>query len=247
MSPPAALTVHRPALVYRQAEDAADARALASSLGTACLDPDEPPPDDIALELHGGVLSILDNREPGHRPLCADFESRESASKKQPLGQAVGRGTHTVLDATAGWGSDARRLAAMGYIVTAVERHPIMAALLENAAARAYRAGIRNVPRVVAADAVQWLAARPGVWDCVYLDPMFPPKRRSSTLAKRPLRLLRELAGDDDDRLALFRAACAAAPKRVVVKRPDHGRPAFEKPTEVVVGKLVHYDVYHLQ
>jgi len=247
VSPPASLTLHRPALVYRHTEDADGARALASSLGMICLSPEQPPTDDIALELHGGVLSILDNREPGYRPLCSDFESRESASKKQPLGQAVGRGTRTVLDATAGWGSDARRLVAMGYIVTAVERNPLMAALLENAAARARRAGIRNVPEVVAADAIQWLAARPGVWDCVYLDPMFPPKRRSSTLAKRPLRLLRELAGDDDDRLALFRAACAAAPKRVVVKRPDHGRPAFGKPAEVVAGKLVHYDVYHLQ
>ncbi len=73
---------------------------------------------------------------------------------------------------------------------------------------------------------------------------MFPPKRRASTLAKRPLRLLRELAGDDLDKERLFRAALTAAVRRVVVKRPDDGAPVFGAPAETVSGKLVCYDVY---
>lgn len=197
----------------------------------------------LSLVLRGGVLSLRDNRRRGSRLLSADFESPETPSKKQPLGQAVGRRTRTVVDATAGWGHDTRRLCAMGYVVTAIERNRLMAALLENAVVRARRSGHTGVPRIVAADAIAYLARRPAHWDCVYLDPMFPPKPRASTLARRPMRLLRELAGDDPDKDRLFAAAITAAP-RVVVKRPDRGGPVFGDPAEVVAGKLVCYDVY---
>src|SRR5262245_12957252 len=58
-------------------------------------------------------------------------------SRSQPLGRAVGKTTRTVLDATAGVGHDAALLACMGYQVLAVERSPIIAALLQDALKRA--------------------------------------------------------------------------------------------------------------
>lgn len=234
------------AVVYRSPDAAARARDLSSSLGVRCVGPGEDCGAEVAIEIDDGVIAIRDRRGRGLRPLRVDFEPRASPSKKQPLGRAVGRTTRTVLDATAGWGVDTRRLCAMGYSVTAVERHPVMAVLLEDAAGRAARVGISKVPRIVAADAIDYLAGRPGQWDCIYLDPMFPPKRRVSTLAKRPMRLLRDLAGDDPDRRQLFDAACASAARRVVVKRPDHSAPVFGDPGEIVAGKLVCYDVYHV-
>lgn len=194
--------------------------------------------------MDGGVLSLRDNRGRGLKPLSIDLDAPASPSKKQPLGRAVGRRTRSVVDATAGWGDDAARLAAMGYSVTMLERNPIMAALLRNAVDRAAgRFGATRL-QLVECDAVDHLGARTDAWDCVYLDPMFPPKRRASTLAKRPLRLLRELAGDDPDSDRLFEAAMRAASKRVVVKRPDHVAPLFGEPAETVAGKLVRYDVY---
>lgn len=200
---------------------------------------------DISLVLENGVLSLVDHRQHGLKPLSIGFDLPGTASKKQPLGRAIGRRTRTVVDATAGWGEDARRFCAMGYAVTVVERSPVMAALLRNAADRAVgspRAGFP--PGVVGRDAIDYLAENPGAWDCVYLDPMFPPKRRSSTLPRRPLRLLRELVGDDPDTGRLYDSAMRAALKRVVVKRPDHGAPVFGPPSETVKGKLVCYDVY---
>lgn len=195
--------------------------------------------------LANDILSLVDHRQHGLKPLSISFDAPESASKKQPLGRAIGRRTRTVVDATAGWGEDARRLCAMGYGVTVVERSPVMAALLRNAAGRAARS-LRAVvpPEVVEGDAIVYLAENPGAWDCVYLDPMFPPKRRPSTLPRRPLRLLRELVGDDPDTERLYDSAMCAAVKRVVVKRPDHGAPVFGSPSETVKGKLVCYDVY---
>jgi len=232
-------------MAYGSERDAAAARTCAETLGLACVEAGAKPAAALSLVLADGVLSLRDNRGRGLKPLSVDLTGPAPRSKKQPLGQAVGRRTRTVMDATAGWGDDTRRLCAMGYAVTAVERNPVMGALLRNAAARASRAErAGGTLQIVEADAIEHLAAHPGGWDCVYLDPMFPPKRRSSTLAKRPLRLLRELAGDDPDKHRLFQAAVTAAAKRVVVKRPDHSPPVFGEPAQTLAGKLVCYDVY---
>lgn len=232
-------------VAYASPPDAEAARAWAELLSVPCLGPAQHGGADLCLVVAGGVLSLRDNRGGRLRPLSIDFNAPAPASKKQLLGRAVGRKTRSVVDATAGWGEDARRLRAMGYRLTLLERNPVMTALLSNAAARAAGAG-RAPMEVVAADAIDYLQARPRAWDCVYLDPMFPPKRRASTLAKRPLRLLRELTGDDLDKDRLFRAALIAAAKRVVVKRPDDSAPVFGAPAETVAGKLVRYDVYFI-
>ncbi len=232
-------------MAYASPQDAPAARAWAAALDIPCAGIEEPASADLVLVMEQGVLSLRDSRGRGLNPLSIDFDTPEDPSKKQPLGQAVGRRTRTVVDATGGWGADARRLRAMGYGVTVVERNPLMAALLRNAAMRASsHHPARPVPEVVEHDAIEYLPAHPDAWDCVYLDPMFPPKRRSATLARRRLRLLRELAGDDPDRDRLFEAAMTAAARRVVVKRPDHGAPAFGEPAQTHAGKLVCYDVY---
>ena len=49
----------------------------------------------------------------------------------------VDRGVRTVVDATAGLGRDAFALAAVGASVTLIERDPVLAALLDDAIARA--------------------------------------------------------------------------------------------------------------
>lgn len=232
-------------VAYRSPADARRALSLSRSLDLPCAGPDAPAGADLSLLVSEGMLSIRDNRQPRSKPLRADFEGAETPSRKHPLGRAMGHRTETVVDATAGWGDDSRRLCAMGYVVTAVERSPLLAALLEDAAARARRTRTRGVPRIIAGDAIEVLAAYPAGWDCVYLDPMFPPKPRSSTLAKRPMRLLRELVGDDPDKHRLFQSASIAATRRIVVKRPDHAPPAFGEPDDVMGGKLVCYDVYH--
>jgi len=237
------------AVVYVSPRDAAAACKLARELAVPCLGPGQPCAADLCLVLEAGLLSIRDNRGRGLRPLSIDLGVPGSLSKKQLLGQAVGRRTGGVVDATAGWGIDARRLRAMGYPLTLLERNPIMAALLGNAARRASAdsSGCGGPAlTVVATDAIDYLRARPRAWDCVYLDPMFAPKRRASTLARRPLRLLRELSGEDQDRGRLFEAAMGAAAKRVVVKRPDHTDVEFGAPSRTVAGKLVRYDVYFI-
>ena len=79
--------------------------------------------------------------------------------------------------------------------------------------------------------------------DVVYLDPMFPLRKRSA-LAKKEMRVLRRLVGDDEDAGELLEVARRAARRRVVVKRTPEAPPLAAAPTMSYRGKLVRYDVY---
>jgi 16S rRNA (guanine1516-N2)-methyltransferase len=99
-------------------------------------------------------------------------------------------------------------------------------------------------PRLLQGNGVNLLATLESQPDCIYLDPMFPPKRKKSALAKKSMMVLRDLLGDDQDKEQLFAAAWTAAGKRVVVKSPDYAEPLGGKPNESFQGKLLRYDVY---
>ena len=84
-------------------------------------------------------------------------------------------------------------------------------------------------------------------WDVIYLDPMFPPRRKTA-LPNLGLQHLRELSahnesdgGDDLQRQIALARSCATA--RVVVKRrlkdPKDALSAFQ-----IKGKSIRFDVY---
>jgi len=168
--------------------------------------------------------------------------------------RAIGTAPRRVVDTTAGFGNDTFALALAGHDVIAIERCPPIALLLEDAleaalgdpdlAPAASRIELRAGD---AAEVLETLQSLDREVDCVYLDPMFPPKRKSSALAKLPLQILQELVGPDSDSEALFAAARALARDRVVVKRPDHADPLVPDPTVSYAGKLTRYDVYYRQ
>ncbi len=174
-------------------------------------------------------------------------------SAKGPLARAVGvRGRRRhVFDATAGLGQDAFRLAMLGCKVTAVERSAIPAALLLNGIERARRVPeLRRVFdarfRLLAGDSRDILRElfRDSPPDVVYLDPMFPPNRKSSPAVREEMRLLRAVVGDDPDADDVFRTAVDVAGERVVVKRLLHAAPLCEEPDYCIKGNIARYDVY---
>lgn len=153
------------------------------------------------------------------------------------------------MDATAGFGLDAYEMACLGCRVTLVERIPEMAQALARGLALAWQTVPDSHPvhrmNLVEADAIDWLsrlqAPRPEV---VYIDPMYP-QRRKAALGKGSLRRLRELAGDDPDAPQLLATALAITERRVTVKRPLRGeRLAGPPPTLTVRGRTTRYDVY---
>ncbi len=195
-----------------------------------------------------GALSLVEKDHPQHKPLSVDFvrlrrkHRSMPIARRGPMARALGRATRTIIDATAGWGKDMLLMWMMGFDVVAVERSPVIGALLLDGLARLERdePGLAY-PRVVITDALKYLGRHRA--ECVYLDPMFAPRKKDSALAKRPLRVLRELVGSDDDRALLFDAAWQAASKRIVVKRPNRAGP-WQTPEQSFAGKLMTYDMY---
>ena len=154
----------------------------------------------------------------------------------------------TAVDATAGLGEDSLLLAAAGFEVTLCERDPVIAALLEDALLRA-AANERLAPIVARmhlapGDALDVLARLDTAPDVVFLDPMFPERRRKAATNKK-LALFQRLERPCENEEALMQAALAVRPRKVVVKRPLKGPYlASAKPSSSLAGKVVRYDVY---
>ncbi len=211
-------------------------------------------PQNYFLTWREGCLSLIDkgNSKSG---LTVEIEHRPGEQhswpmpKKGAFAQALGRRTQTIVDATAGWGQDALAMFRMGYEVSCIERSPVVAALLQDGLDRlarldwVQRLGL-SVPTLQTDNAINMLQSLAFTPDCIYLDPIFPPKRKQSALTKKPLRILRELVGDDDDKEQLFAAALQYCGKRVVVKSPDYAEPLGGKPSASFQSKLIRYDVY---
>lgn len=170
------------------------------------------------------------------------------APKQGAFNQALGKKTRSVIDATGGWGGDALLMCAQGYRVTILERHPIMALLLSDSMRRLGRTPWARdnpvcVPEVIFANATDALNNLDLEVDCVYLDPMFPPKRKKSAAVNKQMQLLQWLVGEDQDASNVVKTALAKF-SRVAVKRPDYAQPLLRDPDTQFSSKLVHYDVY---
>lgn len=207
---------------------------------------------ELLLVQCGSHIELRDLRDPRLGPILVDFSSLDlrpygpGLSRRQPLARAFGRKVRNIIDATAGLAQDALRLALMGFNVTAIERSSVVAALARDGlrrmeSERGLHLGTRLVLRV--GDARQLLAQLPRP-DAVYLDPMFPAKRKRSAAVRKEMRVLRDLVGEDPDAIELFGIARAIARERVVVKRADDAPELAPSPSYSLRGKLVRYDVY---
>jgi 16S rRNA (guanine1516-N2)-methyltransferase len=171
------------------------------------------------------------------------------ASRRGAFNQAIGRRTYTVVDATGGMGGDSLLLCTQGYRVTTLERIPLLATLLEDAFSylgTTSWAKKNNVysPVPIEADARSWLVDKPVDADCIYVDTMFPAKRKTSAGVNKDIRLLQDICGPDDDANELLEIALRSGVRRVVVKRPRHAKPISGTPAGQFSGKLVRYDLY---
>ena len=178
------------------------------------------------------------------------YRLKKGGGRKQPLARACGikpNKNPSILDLTAGLGKDGVVLASLGCDVTLIERHPIVAALLENGLNRAQQqpqmANICQHLQHYHQDSLHYLQQNPTI-DVIYLDPMYP-KRNKSALVKKSMQILQQLVGSDDDSATLLQPALKLAQQRVVVKRPKNAPPlANKKPNMSIHSKKTRYDVY---
>ncbi len=233
---------------------AEQAAVLSQRLGLPLVGRGDGLADEFVLEVTPQRLQ-LGRSGSRDEPLAVDFSRRRLAQRArgEPLVRAVeGRRSHprSILDATAGLGTDAFVLAQAGHTVTLVERHPDVAALLDDGLERAghdpLTHAIAQRMRVVCAEASAALddcsaLAAPEV---VYLDPLFPPSGKHA-LPKKAMQWLRILGEQNGDEAALFAQARRVAREKVVVKRPVRGPfIADQAPDYTIKGRLVRFDVY---
>ena len=154
------------------------------------------------------------------------------------------------IDATAGMGEDSLLLAACGYQVTLYEQNPVIAILLKDALRRAKKntvlKDIVSRMQLVEGDSIEHLNKRLDPVNVIYLDPMFPGRQKSGLINKK-LQLIQKLEPPCSEETALFDAAMAAQPSKIIVKRPLKSPYLDERvPSYSLKGKAIRYDCYSL-
>ncbi len=212
---------------------------------------------DYYLQLGEQGLQLVPNQR-GAKPLYIDFlkgaiahRYRYGGPRKTLLARAIGiqkKRTLSVLDVTAGLGRDAFILAYLGCKVLMLERSPIMAALLADGLARAKQVEwVRELSLALkVVDAKDYLMHMPAEDkpDVIYMDPMYP-ERKKSALVKKEMRILRDIVGEDYDAKALLLLARQQAKHRVVIKRARFAPTLSDQPPDLEVkGKSSRFDVY---
>lgn len=180
----------------------------------------------------------------------AAMQHRRKGGHNEMLGRAVGlkAGREPLIwDATGGLGRDAFVLADLGCEVTLCERVPVLAWLLDQALQAAAVSGVDQVREaaermtVLAGDS-KTLHAPAGT--VIYLDPMFPERKKAAAVKKEAV-MLQHLADQIDNGESLWQWAWDQPVERIVVKRPlrapilGHIRPAH-----TLKGKSVRFDVF---
>ncbi|HVK61096.1 MAG TPA: class I SAM-dependent methyltransferase [Bdellovibrionales bacterium] len=223
--------------------------------------------DLVNIEVDGvSVLALKDLSDEKMNPLYVNFASgaltyrrTHGFGKGQTLGRAIGlkKGVDTlkVFDATAGLGTDAFMMAALGCTVHAVERSKTVFALLQDGHERLKRqaeeSGDEDLIQLVArltfsfGDAAEILASlnENEFPDVVYVDPMYPEETHSSALPKKSMQMFRRLLEGDTDAEKILVAARRVS-KRIVVKRPLKAAPLVPRPRQAIEGKTIRYDIY---
>ncbi len=216
---------------------------------------------DLVLNFSPEYIELRDLNQ--NTSIHVDFLSGALAHRRQyggGRGQAIAKAIGlkqgipipSVLDATAGLGKDAYILACLGCNITLVERSPFVAELVKNAVDRArddevFQGILKRGFTLVQDDAIDYMEhltidQQP---DVVYLDPMYPERKKSAQVKKNMQMLQRLLGHDDEDTQRLLDCALSCARKRVVVKRPKGAKSLSEqKPTFAIESKKTRYDIY---
>ncbi len=217
--------------------------------------------DDYYLLLDDSGLSLCPADNP-KASVQVDFCGGTNAHRRQfgggkgqDIAKAVGISQYspTVIDATAGLGRDSFVLASLGCQVLACERHPVVAALLEDGLRRAMDdpevSEIAGRIRLHHGSSHQLLDSGMTGFnpDVIYLDPMFEHDPKQKAAVKKDMQAFRHVVGQDEDTADLLTLALDQARCRVVVKRARKAEPLGGRaPSYSLTGKANRFDVYAL-
>jgi 16S rRNA (guanine1516-N2)-methyltransferase len=219
---------------------------------------------DLQLFFHDDLVELYDRQL--NTTIAIDFLKGTLAHRQQfggGRGQAIAKAigmksgiTPSVLDATAGLAGDAFVLATLGCSMTLLERSPVIYTLIEDAVERAslnesFDPILKQGFNIINRDANDYIKEQLGEEnpppDVIYIDPMYPHKKKSA-LVKKDMQILQRLHDIDDNAAELLGNALLFAKKRVVVKRPVQAGTISEiKPNTSIRSKKTRYDIYTIE
>ena len=219
---------------------------------------------ELSLIFHDDLIELFGRQL--NTAISIDFINGALAHRQQfggGRGQAIAKAmglksgiTPAILDTTAGLAGDAFVLASLGCPITLLERSPVIFQLLDNAVERASLSeNFQTISdqgfKLINIDAndyiTQQLANKSERPDVIYIDPMYP-KRKKSALVKKDMQILQRLHDKDEHPEALLENALNFARKRVVVKRPIQAESLGDKaPNTSVKSKKTRYDIYTIE
>ena len=180
---------------------------------------------------------------------------RRHGGQNELLGRAVGvkNDRHpNVFDATGGLGRDAFVLADLGCRVTLCEQLPALAWLLHDAILCAqvsrYEA-VRDAAERMTVYVGDSEAQSLGAATVIYMDTMFPERKKAAAVKKEAM-MLQYLSAPNDGGEALMDWAWQQAVDRIVVKRPLKAPVLGQRKASFTLsGKSVRFDVFvrHVQ
>lgn len=249
-----------------------DAEQLAAKLGLdvvmlGLVQPDTAIHSDYHLNIGPEGLSLLPVSRAIHGPIMCQFDSGANSHRRQyggGNGQAIakavglsGKFCPNVLDLTAGLGSDGFVLAGLGCHVKLLERNAVVFSLLQDGLKRAQRVALDDTElgevisrmALVEGDAQDFLAAltEDQYEDVIYLDPMFPERKKRAKV-KKEMQAFQHIVGADQDAADLLPLALERARYRVVVKRSaSAGFLAGKQPSYSLQGKSTRFDIFALR
>ena len=207
----------------------------------------------LSLFFENEVLSITD----GKMEFCGDFSILRKRTKngladlrKESIVKAamIKRKTKglTIIDATAGLGEDSFILAAAGFNVVLFEKNNVIFELLKNAYERCAKddgtTEILDRMKLINGNSIEMLRSIDSRPNIVFLDPMFPQRRKNGKIKKK-FQLLQQLEEPCDNENALLDAAIVAHPDKIIIKRPEHGEYfAGIRPSYSIKGDTIRYD-----
>ena len=184
--------------------------------------------------------------------LCIDFKDLKNIgfdfSKKyyklegSIFAKAIGKGSKTILDATAGLLKDTYKMLLLGHSVTSVENNPLIYELSKSAVSNAGPKIFDKLNLLYGNS----LDIKEGSYDVVYIDPMFAHVSKSA-LPKKDMQLFRKInehmPSEKFDETEFIEWAKELGAERIVVKRPLK-QAKGSRVAHSFLGKSVRYDLY---
>lgn len=208
-----------------------------------------------SLHLTAG-LSPFEN-EKRVAPLKLDFEKQWEyhlrtfvAHSRHPFGKVMKAKNQLLLEACGGWGGDSLLWLFLGHRLMTWERHPVVAAMLEEARARALHSSVKGLKQAMENWTILSSVFNPSVdqleqAQAIYLDPMYPEHQHRKTKPVKEMLVLRALVGDEvDGSWSPVQWINFHGP--VIVKRQPLAPMLWDGPHHQIKSKAMRLDIYKL-